>query len=157
MGGKKYDVKLLLLLFKIKGVIYGQPKDFNLHNNIICKNVPTAIPKKPAIYPNKIYINLHILMVKFNDKSGMLNEQIAVIATIIISMGLTRLALTAASPNIKPPTILIVGPIGDGTLTPASLINSKDISIKSISKITGNGTVSLAASIVNNSSVGKSS
>ena len=48
-------------------------------------------------------INLLILIVKFSEKSGMLNEQIAVIATIIISIGLTRLALTAASPKIKPP------------------------------------------------------
>ena len=51
----------------------------------------------------------------------------------------------------------IVGPIGLGTLRPASLINSKENSIKSISKITGKGTVFLAAAIVNKSSVGKSS
>ena len=42
-------------------------------------------------------------MVKFSEKSGMLKEQIAVIATIIINIGLTKLALTAASPKIKPP------------------------------------------------------
>ena len=51
----------------------------------------------------------------------------------------------------------IVGPIGLGTLKPASRINSKENSIRSISKITGNGTVFLAAAIVNKSSVGKSS
>ena len=33
----------------------------------------------------------------------MLKEQIAVIATIIINIGLTKFALTAASPKIKPP------------------------------------------------------
>ena len=48
-------------------------------------------------------INLLILIVKFSEKSGILKEQIAVIATIIINMGLTRFALTAASPKIKPP------------------------------------------------------
>ena len=58
-----------------------------------------------------IYKNLQILTAKFNDKSGILNEQIAVIATIIIKIGLTKFALTAASPKINPPTIPIVGPI----------------------------------------------
>ena len=96
-------------------------------------------------------------MVKFSEKSGMLNEHIAVIATIIIKIGLTRFALTAASPKINPPTIPMVGPIGEGTRTPASRISSNDISINKISKITGKGTVSRAASIVNNNSVGSSS
>lgn len=41
----------------------------------------------------------------------------------------------------------MVGPIGDGTLKPASLINSKENSIINISKITGKGTVSLAPKI----------
>ena len=102
-------------------------------------------------------INLQIRIVKFSEKSGMLNEQIAVIATIIIKIGLTKLALTAASPKISPPTIPMVGPMGEGTRTPASRISSNDISINSISKMTGNGTVSRAASIVKRSSVGRSS
>ena len=51
----------------------------------------------------------------------------------------------------------IVGPIGVGTLKPASLINSKENSIRKISNITGNGTVFLEAAIVNNNAVGKSS
>ena len=72
-------------------------------------------------------------------------------------MGLTKFALTAASPKIKPPTIPIVGPMGEGTRTPASLINSKDIYINKISKITGKGTVSRAASIVKSNSVGSNS
>ena len=41
----------------------------------------------------------------------------------------------------------IVGPIGEGTLRPASRINSKDISIIKISTIIGNGTLALEASI----------
>lgn len=68
-------------------------------------------------------------------------------ATIIIKIGLTMLALTAACPNTKAPTIPMVGPIGEGTLSPASRISSKEISITKISKITGKGTVSLALKI----------
>ena len=45
-----------------------------------------------------IYKNLEILKVKLREKSGIANEQIAVIATIIIKIGLTKFALTAASP-----------------------------------------------------------
>lgn len=50
------------------------------------------------MYPKKIYKNLKILSVKPKEKSGMANEHIAVIATIIIKIGLTKFALTAASP-----------------------------------------------------------
>ena len=48
----------------------------------------------------------------------------------------------------------MVGPIGEGTLKPASRINSKENSISKSSKIIGNGTFSLEAIIENNSSVG---
>ena len=65
------------------------------------------------------------------------------------------LALTAACPRTKAPTIPIVGPIGEGTLSPASRINSKDISIIKISTITGKGTFSREAKIENNNSVGR--
>ena len=58
-----------------------------------------------------------------------------VIATIIIRKGLTILALTAACPKTSAPTIPIVGPTGEGTLRPASLINSNEISITNNSKI----------------------
>ena len=51
----------------------------------------------------------------------------------------------------------IVGPIGVGTLKPASLISSKESSISKISKITGKGTEFREAAIVNSNSVGKSS
>lgn len=52
-------------------------------------------------------------------------DAIPVIATIIINMGLTIPALTAACPSTSAPTIPIVDPIAEGTLSPASLINSK--------------------------------
>ena len=87
----------------------------------------------------------------------MAKEAIAVIATIIIKIGLTIFALTAACPKTNAPTIPIVGPIGDGTLSPASLINSNDISITNNSKITGKGTFSLEANKENNNSVGSNS
>ena len=57
---------------------------------------------------------------KFNEKSGIAKEQIPVNATIIIEIGLTKLAVTAASPRINAPIIPIVGPIGLGILKPAS-------------------------------------
>lgn len=73
----------------------------------------------------------------------MAKDAIPVIATTMIKIGLTILALTAACPKTKAPTIPIVGPIGEGTLNPASRISSKEISISKISKIIGNGTFSL--------------
>ena len=78
-------------------------------------------------------------------------------ATIIINNGLTKLAETAASPNIKPPIIPIVEPIGEGTLRLASRINSNDTSIISISNITGNGIDFLIDEIAKTRSVGKRS
>lgn len=51
----------------------------------------------------------------------------------------------------------MVCPRGEGTLTPDSLINSKEISIIKSSNITGNGTLRLEATIANRSSVGISS
>ena len=94
---------------------------------------------------------------KFNEKSGILKEQIPVIATTIIKIGLTKEAETAASPKISAPTIPIVDPSGVGTLSPASLINSNDISIRRISNITGNGIDSLELEIANSNSDGISS
>lgn len=57
------------------------------------------MPKNPAIYPKIIYKNLYILKAKPREKSGIAKEQIAVMATIIIRIGLTKFALTAASPQ----------------------------------------------------------
>lgn len=48
-------------------------------------------------------------------------------------------------------------PSGAGTLTPDSRINSSDTSIIKISKIIGNGTLLLDATIAKSSSVGISS
>lgn len=46
-----------------------------------------------------MYKNLSILKEKPREKSGIAKEHIAVIATIIIKIGLTKLAFTAASPQ----------------------------------------------------------
>ena len=72
----------------------------------------------------------------------MAKDEIPVMATTITKIGLTIPAETAACPKTSAPTILIVVPIGAGTLKPASLISSNDISKIKISKITGNGTFS---------------
>ena len=87
----------------------------------------------------------------------MANDEIAVIAIIIINIGETILAETAASPKTRAPTIPTVEPRGEGTLRPASLINSKESSIIRISTKIGKGTFTRDATIEYNNSVGKSS
>ena len=136
-------------------MVVVKPNDFIFTIIEIYTNKPKLIPKKPAIYPSKINKNLNNLKWKPKEKSGIADEAIAVIATIIIRVGLTILALTAASPITNAPTIPIVEPIGEGTLSEASRISSKAISIARISTITGKGTFSLEASIEKRSSVGK--
>ena len=76
-------------------------------------------------------------------------------ATTIIKIGLTIPALTAACPMTSAPTIPMVGPIGEGTLKPASRISSKDVSKTNSSKMIGKGTLAREAKIENNNSVGK--
>lgn len=104
-----------------------------------------------------MYINLKILSVNPNEKSGIAKLQIPVKATIIIKIGLTILAETAASPSIRAPIIPTVVLKEEEILRPASLINSKDISIRIISNITGNGIASLELEIAKSNSEGISS
>ena len=68
-------------------------------------NKPSEIPKNPAINPSKINKNLKYLKWKPKEKSGIAKEAIPVIATMIIKIGLTIPALTAACPKTKAPTI----------------------------------------------------
>ena len=82
-------------------------------------------------------------------------DAIPVIATIIINIGLTIPALTAACPSTSAPTIPIVDPIAEGTLSPASRINSKANSISKTSAIIGKGTFAREANIENKRLVGK--
>lgn len=137
--------------------MYGTPKDFKLHKTVVYTNIQIPIPRNPEKKDSIRNTNLIIRKWNPKEKSGIAKEDIPVIATIIISMGLTIFALTAAWPNTNAPTIPIVGPIGDGTLKPASLINSKEISITSISNIIGKGTFSLEAKMEKSNSVGISS
>ena len=60
---------------------------------------PKAIPRKPAKYPSIIYINLNSLSENPSVKSGIAKLQIPVKATIMIRIGLTIFAETAASPQ----------------------------------------------------------
>ena len=84
----------------------------------------------------------------------MVNEAIPVNATMMIRIGLTMLASTAACPRTKAPTIPIVCPSGVGTRTPASRISSREISIMRISKKIGKGTDSREPMMTSNNSVG---
>lgn len=95
------------------------PKDFMLHKIEIYAKIPTPIPKNPKKAPKNIKTNLKVLRWKPKEKSGIAKEAIPVIATIITRIGLTMLAETAASPIIKPPTIPIVEPIGEGIRIPS--------------------------------------
>ena len=87
----------------------------------------------------------------------MLNVLIPVTATIIIKTGLTIFALTIACPNIKVPTIPIVGPTGEGVLMLASRIISNATSIINNSISIEKGTFSRVPAIAKSKSVGISS
>ena len=115
---------------------------------------PKAIPRKPAKYPKIVYINLNILIANLRELSGIANAEIPVKATIIINIGLTIFAETAASPNISAPIIPTVVLNEEGTRILASCISSNEISIVIISNNIGNGIASRAAIIVNNNSDG---
>lgn len=99
IGGTKYEASVFRFVTGKYGDKYETPNDLLFASNASCTNSPIAIPRKPAIYPKMIYINLQILKVNPSEKSGIANEQIAVIATIIIKIGLTKFALTDASPK----------------------------------------------------------
>ena len=71
-------------------------KSINIRSII---NSKAPIPKNPAINPAIIYKNRKTLNVNPKEKSGIAKDEIAVIATIIIKIGLTKFALTAASPK----------------------------------------------------------
>ena len=69
----------------------------------------------------------------------------AVSATIITTIGLTRLAVTAACPTIRPPTIPMAFPRDPGIRTPASRIISNANSRNKSSATLEKGTPSLAS------------
>ena len=68
-------------------------------------NNPREMPKNPAIKPSSINKNLKYLKWNPKEQSGIAKEAIPVMATIIINIGLTMPALTAACPKTSAPTI----------------------------------------------------
>ena len=78
--------------------MYGTPNDFKLQRIVKYTNRPKPIPKNPARYPKRINKKRKNLRWKPKEKSGIEKDALPVIATIIIKIGLTILALTAACP-----------------------------------------------------------
>lgn len=76
---------------------------------------------------------------------------------LLLKLDLQCLQLLQLLLKLKLQLFRIACPKADGTLIPASLINSNEISINNISKIIGNGIFSLAATIANKSSEGMNS
>lgn len=92
-------------LYGIYGLKNGIPNELWFESIRKCIKNPKAIPKNPAKNPKIIYINLNIRIENLRELSGIANAEIPVKATIIIRIGLTILAETAASPSIKAPII----------------------------------------------------
>ena len=112
------------------------------------------MPKMPSHPPIKMKPNFSSRNGAPNSSFGIASEQSAETATTTTVIGLTRLAETAASPMISPPTIPIVPPSGPGMRTPASRISSKANSIRRISRMPGNGTPFRASANASRSLVG---
>ena len=153
--GLIYKLSFLVNLSNgIYGVKKGTPKEYWLESVSKCIKNPRAIPRKPAKYPKIVYINLNILNANLRELSGIANAEMPVNATIIISIGLTIFAETAASPSISAPIIPTVVLKDDGTRILASCISSKEISIIIISNKIGKGIASRAATIAKSNSDG---
>ena len=95
------------------------------------------MPNSP---PSRIKPYLISLNAEVHSSFGIAKELNALNATITTAIGLTRLALTAASPMISPPTIPIVPLKAPGIRIPASRISSNASSINNTSRRLGNGT-----------------
>ena len=85
------------------GLRYDTPNEFMPESTVIWNTKQNAIPKKPAKYPKIMYANLTTRIWKLKEKSGTVKAVRPVRATIIISIGLTMFAVTAASPKISAP------------------------------------------------------
>ena len=89
----------------VKGIIYDLLKDFILHRLVIKNKKMIKIPKIPIVVPPSINKIRYHLMAAVSSGSTITRALIAVMATMIIIMGETIPALTAASPNIRAPTM----------------------------------------------------
>jgi hypothetical protein len=74
-----------------------------LANHNARRNKPVVTPQKSRDTARSMNANLNILNAKPAEKLGTAKEPIPVTATIIINIGLTILAATAACPNINAP------------------------------------------------------
>ena len=139
-------------IFKgIRGYIYGSPKELVLIksiNRIININIIPFMPKKLALIINN---NLYHLIPFVNSGSVIVNDDIDVIAIIIIIIGDTIPASTAAWPSIRAPTIERELVVKFGNLNSLSFSISKDTNIISASVKAEKGTFSLwVAKLINN-------
>ena len=100
-------------------------------------------PNIPKVVPPSMNNSLYHLMALISSGSVNSRADIAVTASIIIIIGDTIPALTAASPRIRAPTTEIADPPIFGIRISLSLNISKDKSINSASKKAGKGTVLL--------------
>ena len=114
-------------------------------------------PTNPNMAAANMNANLHHLNPFINSGSVNGRADIAVIDTTIIIIGETIPAFTAASPNIKAPTIDRALLLNDGILRLLSLNISKDNIIIKASKKAGKGTFSLWEAKLINKSVGNNS
>src|SRR5699024_1980758 len=123
--------------------IYDIPKDCNLHRWIRINNSVITIPTNPKKTAPVIIGNVKSRTVLLNSYDGIVKDIIAVRAITIIIIFEINPALTTASPIIKPPTIPIVSPIGEGSRIPDSRINSIVIAINRTSKKGWKGILSM--------------
>ena len=121
-------------------MVYDLLNEFVEQSLIIIKINTSKMPYKPSRAAKIRNRNLYTLSSLL--KSGSLNTNDAIYerAIVIIIIGLTIPALTAASPNIKAPRIDIVDPYFDGNLESLSLKSSYIISIINASNTEGKGT-----------------
>jgi hypothetical protein len=94
--GKLEIISFKLLVNGAIGAKYGTPKDFILHKNVNITKAPNTTPNNPKEPAKRINTNLFNLTPNDKEYSGIANEPIPVRATIIINIGLTILAATAA-------------------------------------------------------------
>ena len=112
------------------------------------------MPWIPRMAPPIINIKRYILSAVINSGSTNIRDEIDVMAIIIIIIGETIPALTAASPKIRAPTIDIAELAKLGSFRSLSLNISNAMVIKRASKKAENGTFSLCAAMLTISSVG---
>ena len=114
-----------------------------LHSLVININPAIINPTNPQNSEKKIKMNRHNLVAFTKSISVYKRPHIAVMATIITTIGDIIPAATAASPSTNAPTILMADPIALGILISLSHKISKVVINMITSKAVGKGTPSL--------------